>query len=932
MNQISSLLVFLSIWGFHLGFGQAVFVLPYPEEVRILPLDDSIQMYEEEGETWELKTLLQGNQPPLKKDVTLKKGKAYWVKISIYNPYPNSLKYVISPDWSLGLAQNSFIDLHVVGNNGKVDSLLKSGRYVPASQHQSYKPPNNQFVLEFSSQDTTHLYFRLSQVDGKRVSVNMNLLNYVYWGGLNRERKSTFWAFFQGVFWILFAYALITFFMTRERAYLFYALYMAANALYFLYLSGFFKEIFLKEHPYWALYFWIFFTNFIIVTYLQFGRTFVESKRLIPRWDRVAKGIIIGVGVIACIEWVICFFTYDEPLLNLMINVVILLISTFLFALIIRYLNSPITTARIFLWGSLLVVIGAVFGVTLDFFNLLEENLPIMESFFVGELLTFAIGLSYRLDMHQKESERERLNAEEQKALNALQSRFFTQISHEFRTPLTVIQGNSQQLANNWEDLRISEVKDRLSAIERNGENLLQLVNQILELAKIENGSVHPDLKQVELVGFSKYLLTAFETFAADRSIALDFISAASEFHLDMDPLFYQDIFVNLLSNALKFTSEGGKVEVKLEKTDRSPGKSGAIRLSIKDSGIGIDKKDLPHIFTPFFSNAQQRSDYVNGIGLGLALVKERVELLGGSIWVESVKHKGTLFTLLFPAMNTGRKLWKGKPKVHTLLMVEEQVIGETKQSPEGNHLLIIEDHPDVRSYLFKLFESQYEISLAKDGKEGIEKAQELIPNLILCDLMMPEVDGYAVMETLKNDPLTSHIPFVLLTAKAAETERLQALSKGADGFLIKPPNEKELTFLLKNIRDLQVRTWEYFSSHNLGVGIDPQHRREHVFLTEAQKIVQDHLLDPDFGIEELAEACNMKDYQLRRKLKALLNRPPSDFIRWVRLQAAQKRLLTSDENISEVAYAVGFTDPNHFSRVFKKEFGCTPSEYRKQT
>ena len=931
MNRLSQLLACLCLWGAQLSYGQNLYVLPSPQEVRLLPLNDFVHIYEEEDAKWDIQTLLLSEMNPLSKGVELERDKAYWVKLRIENPYSSSLKYVISPDWGLGLTQNSLIDLYVVGEHKQVDSMLKGGRYVPVSQQQSYKPPNNQFVLDFPPRKTLNLYFRLSQIDGKRPSVNMHLLNFVYWGGLNRERKSTFWAFFQGVFWILFAYALITFFMTREKAYLFYALYMAANALYFLYLSGFFKEIFLKEHPTWALYFWIFFTNFIIVSYLQFGRTFVESKKLIPRWDGVAVGILIGVGVIAMIEWTICFFTYDEPLLNLIINIVILLIATFLLALIIRYLNSPITTAKIFLWGSLLVVIGAVFGVTLDFLNLLEENLPIMESFFVGELLTFALGLSYRLDMHQKESERERLKAEEQKALNALQSRFFTQISHEFRTPLTVIQGNSQQLAGNWEDLRISEVKDRLAAIDRNGENLLQLVNQILELAKIENGSINPDLKQVELVAYTKYLLNAFETYAKDKDLSLSFSSSEKELHLDMDPIFYQDIFVNLLSNALKFTPEGGRINVRLEFVAEKSGNP-SIRLTVQDTGIGIEKEDLSHIFTPFYSNAQRSSDFVHGIGLGLSLVKERVELLGGSIRVESIKNKGTVFTLLFPAENSGKDLWTERPKIRTLLVKEDQELAEGEASPEGNHLLIIEDHPDVRSYLYQLFEDQYEISLARDGKEGIQKAQELVPNLILCDLMMPEIDGYGVMESLKNDQLTSHIPFILLTAKASEEERLNALSKGADGFLIKPPHEKELTFLLKNIRELQVRTWEYFSAHNLGVGIDPQHRREQVFLTEAQKIVQEHLLDPDFGIEQLAEACKMKDYQLRRKLKALLNRPPSDFIRWVRLQEAQKRLLTTDDNISEVAYAVGFSDPNHFSRVFKKEFDCSPSAYRKQS
>ncbi len=934
MKRFARLFVMIEVLTWGMSHAQSTFVLSPEQNRTSQSLQEYVQILEAESADWPLEEVIPlfSTSPPLPNK--FKKFTIYWAKLSISNPTGQSLTYVVSPDWELGLHSNSVIDLHIIQGGKRSDSLLKSGRYVPASQHQAYKPPNNQFVLSFPPNSTTELYFRLEQIDGKRPSANMYLLDYIYWEGLNRETKSTIWAFFQGVFWILFAYALITFFMTKEKAYLFYALYLSANALYLLYLSGFFKEIFLEEHPKWSLYFWIFFTNFIIVSYLQFGRTFVESKRLIPRWDKVAVWILIGVGITAVVEFVLCLLTYNEPLLNLIINVVILLISGFLFSLIIRYLNSPIITARIFLWGSLLVVIGAVWGVMMDFIDHLEANLPIMEIFFVGELLTFAIGLSYRLDMHQKESERERLKAEEQKALNELQSRFFTQISHEFRTPLTVIKGNSQQLSQNWEDLRIPEVRNRLSAIERNGDNLLQLVNQILELAKIESGQVSPSRKKVELIGFTRYLLSSLETYAQDKQIKLSFSTPQEELFLDMDPAFYQDIFINLLSNALKFTPADGRISVELSPV--SHGRKTEVELCVKDSGVGIAKEHLAQIFTPFFSQNTVQSNFVQGIGLGLSLVKERVELLGGSIEVQSTVQKGTLFRVLLPLKDSKLDLWTQMPKVHPIVLTTETSDSPESVSPtaktEGSHLLIIEDHPDVRNYLYQLLGKEYEISLAKNGEDGIKLAKELVPNLIVCDLMMPDLDGYEVMENLKNDTLTSHIPFILLTAKASEEERMDALGKGADGFLVKPPNEQELRFVLNNIYELQTRTWEYFSKHSLGVGVNPQHRREHSFLTEVQQVVVDHLLDPDFGIEELAEACKMRDYQLRRKLKAVLGRPPGDFIRWVRLQEAQKRLLTTDENISEVAYAVGFTDPNHFSRVFKKEFDCTPSEFRKQS
>ncbi|MCO6489483.1 MAG: response regulator, partial [Phaeodactylibacter sp.] len=318
------------------------------------------------------------------------------------------------------------------------------------------------------------------------------------------------------------------------------------------------------------------------------------------------------------------------------------------------------------------------------------------------------------------------------------------------------------------------------------------------------------------------------------------------------------------------------------------------------------------------------------GSGLGLALAKELLELMGGNIEVESEVGKGTRFTFRLPVRNEA-KIEEKTPlptpvaaasKITTSLGPVRQAIGATREAPS---VLVVEDNQDVIYYLRECLGGLYQILEARNGREGIAKAQETIPDLVVSDVMMPEVDGFELCEVLKKDERTSHIPVILLTAKATQEDKLEGLAHGADAYLMKPFQKEELLVRLEKLLELRRKLQQKYQSAEED-GSAP----EDAFLQKVREAITAHLDDPDFSVEQLSREVGMSRVQLHRKLKALTDRPASEHIRVIRLNRAYELLMDSELNISEVAYQVGFNDPSHFSRVFSHHFGVAPSELRK--
>lgn len=521
--------------------------------------------------------------------------------------------------------------------------------------------------------------------------------------------------------------------------------------------------------------------------------------------------------------------------------------------------------------------------------------------------------------------------------LDQLKSRFFTDISHELRTPLTVISGMSEQILedpNKWSH------KGSL-LIQRNSNGLLDLVTQILDLRKLEVGKLELKLVQGNIVAYLSYLVESFVSLAESKEIKILFKAEQEELIMDYDSEKLLRIVSNLLSNAIKFTPAGGTVSI--HASMKKNASQDQFYLQVKDTGVGVSPQKLPYIFDRFYQvNANDDlslGSESGGFGIGLALTRELVKLMDGDIAVESRLGEGTSFTISLPVRRTAEMFTEmGRSEV---LMEHYAVFGAvastdplvssgSQQITDLPSLLIVEDNPDVMQYLVACLEDKFQLRLAKDGQEGIDKAFDQSPDIILSDVMMPRKNGFELCQTLKLDRRTSHIPIVLLTAKADVESRIIGLERGADAYLAKPFNKQELLVSLQKLVEIRRRLQQRYSiQEDLLPSNDPVLQAEDVFIKKIRELVEQNIDDENFGPDELARAMNMARSSFFAKIRALTSRTPALHIRSIRLHHSKKLLKNKELNISQVAYEVGFNDPNYFSRCFSQEFGISPKQFR---
>lgn len=577
------------------------------------------------------------------------------------------------------------------------------------------------------------------------------------------------------------------------------------------------------------------------------------------------------------------------------------------------------------------------------------------------------IRLVYRIQLRRKFESQEAMRLRE---LDEFKNRFFTNITHEFRTPLTVILGTNEQLAAGSEQWAVPAerpaVKSKLGLIKRNGENLLRLINQILDLAKLESHTLKLNYVQGDVLPYLRYIAESLHSLANAQNVMLRVESKEPEIVMDYDPERLLQIVYNLLANAVKFTPSGGNVDLRMTMDDLGLGgqessivhRQSSIVIQVSDTGAGIPPEDLPHIFDRFYQATNLEKAKAGGTGIGLALTKELVKAMGGDISVESEVGKGTTFTVRLPVSNkvgASDGTTPGVPVAHPLAkhlagnsLVPKLPTGGL--SPDGippaiqasNYILLIEDNPDIAEYLASCLQNEgdregnpYQLDVAYNGRAGIEKALETIPDLIISDVMMPEKDGFEVCETLKNDERSSHVPIILLTAKTDVESRIAGLRRGADAYLAKPFHREELLVTLANLLEVRRKLQQKFRETAFqSAPISPLLEQanpdpENAFVLKVKDIVLERLSDSKLNVEDLCRALAMSQPQLHRKLTALTGKNASQFIRSLRLARAKELLLTEQMNVREVAFAVGFDDPKYFSRVFTEEFGMAPSRLR---
>jgi signal transduction histidine kinase/DNA-binding response OmpR family regulator len=512
--------------------------------------------------------------------------------------------------------------------------------------------------------------------------------------------------------------------------------------------------------------------------------------------------------------------------------------------------------------------------------------------------------------------------------LDLLKSKLYANITHEFRTPLTLIRGNAEEISDQHADGATEKAK----SIIRSSDKILFLVNQMLNLSKIEEGNVPMHYIQGDLVAFVKLITGSFRGYADFRKVRLHFEAQPLQLIMDFEKDKLEESLANLMSNAIKFTPVGGDVFVSVRQLSSRKTSERKVEISVRDTGIGISEDKLDKIFIRFYQVEDNSFPGREGTGIGLTLVNEYVKLMRGTIEVKSSPGIGSEFIVTLPVTNSAapEEFVAGDERV-TLTKAETGAGHEADGSISGHPLLlIIEDNAELTDYLIRLLGNDYRVLTAENGIYGVELAIEHIPDIILSDVMMPGKDGYQVCRDLKNDFRTSHIPIVFLTARADAGSRLEGVKQGADAWLTKPFNRKELMICLHNLLvQREVLRLKYTGAVSGSPVDEKETGLNEKFLERVTGHLEENYRNDRYGIDDLRADLGVSRIQLHRKLTALTGQSASNFIRNFRLQKARKLLLESGRHVSEIAYEVGFRDANYFSRSFIQEFGMNATKLR---
>ncbi|MNX85885.1 Sensor histidine kinase TodS [compost metagenome] len=514
------------------------------------------------------------------------------------------------------------------------------------------------------------------------------------------------------------------------------------------------------------------------------------------------------------------------------------------------------------------------------------------------------------------------------KETEQFKSRFLTNISHEFRTPLTLINGHLELL----KQLDDGKNSARYLEMENNGKRLLQLINQLLDLSKMESGQCKLRFSGGNILDEIRAHVQTFHSYADQLGVGLTMEIATPE--KTPDRFFYSQealatILANLLSNALKFTPPGGNVHMHVKMN------VDLLLIEVSDTGSGIPEQQLDKVFDRFYQVDENNDRFYSGSGIGLALVKELTALHGGDVSVKNVPEGGCVFTVSLANRKESGEGTEFSPEPGKHLPEQVDSVQNTDESIPLNEelplILVVEDQEQLRRFVCECLGVNYRYLEAPDGFRGLELAKESLPDLIISDVMMPGMNGIEFCSQLKNNELTSHIPVVLLTAKAEQSDKEIGLETGADDYLVKPFSISELKLRVRNMLRLRQQLRDKLAESPVAVtdALSGLNERDREFLQKLSERTTENISNTQFGVNPLAESVHLSSSQLTRKLKALTGNTPADFIRNIRLQKGLE-LLQNGMSITDVSWEVGFEDPSYFAKVFKKQFGVPPSETEK--
>ena len=879
---------------------------------------------------------------------------SYWVKLTI----KNNLDY--TSDWRLHLFEGWCEKVKVYSksrtleaNNNKENWFEQDAGYLtplknldhnPKIKIQARKVPNA-VSLQLLPAEEKLIYIRYQRKLRATIQINLELIPMIAASNklIDFDRSSFFTIVFIGMFCVLAFYHFLVFIMIGDKIYLFYALYSgcAAFACTIMDEYGILNyHLYYSSHPSWQPWIFIWIGTSTIAFYILFTRSFLDTKIRFPKLDNSLL-ILLITGIIFSIISSINLFLTGRQYLPFMPFSAYMLSLVFIFALImISVWRKKQTTDLFYFWGVGLMLMVII---PIHFFDLLNIEVPNVlivhglpiSILLVGvliELLVFSLGLGYRTRL-------EILDKQRYEELDLLKSQFFTNITHEFRTPLTLIMGPLQSIKSK---LSVTEDLNLIQMAQNNAKRLLSLVNQVMDLSKLESKNVKLEVEYIDIIPYLRGVFYLFESLANQKNVTLNFRSTEKGLLVYCDPKKMETIITNILSNAINFSNDGGIIDF-----DVDLGKN-TFNIKIRDTGVGILPENIPFVFDRFYQGPMIKNSNRKGSGIGLALVRELVLLHQGTIEVKSKLSEGTLFEISLPLGKTHLKVQE--LRTHDAIMKKEKKDNdEFKNSKEQTRntktvlevkstvtksevILLIEDNSDVRSFIKSHLSIFFKIEEAENGSLGIEKAISLLPDLIVSDVMMPEKDGYEVCAYLKNDIRTSHIPIILLTAKAEIDERIEGLQSGADDYLVKPFDSKELEVRIRNLirirKELRTRYAESITIRPSEVSANTMDQQ---FMEKALNTIEKHMSNEDFSIDIMTQELGMSATQLNHKLRALIDKSTNQFIKSIRLQRAADLIQNNAGTISEIAFQTGFRSAAYFTTSFKSHFGATPKSYKEK-
>ncbi len=501
--------------------------------------------------------------------------------------------------------------------------------------------------------------------------------------------------------------------------------------------------------------------------------------------------------------------------------------------------------------------------------------------------------------------------------------RFYSYISHEFKTPLSLILTPTEDLLHR-KSTDVKETHNTLHLINKNANRLLRLVDQFLEMRKLDAGKMELEIAQNDLVAFIRDIVQDFNVIAKQKQIDLQFISPFKELSLGFDAGKLDKVMFNIISNAFKYTPQGGLIHVSILKNINK------IEINITDNGVGMNPEEKAHAFDLFYRGNKNIS---LGTGLGLALSQEFVALHGGDIKIHSEKEKGTTFRITLPILESNQILEDSPAMVSTLGATQfddediPYVISNNTKYTFENTIILIEDNHDLNQFLNQKLEKNFNVVASQNAEQGWLDILSYIPDIIICDVMLPGMDGFALTQQVKSDFRTSHIPVILLTAKSQIESQIEGTKAGADDYILKPFNQQLLEEKLKGLVENRDRIRRRFS--NEVINPSQLQKGERRFLLEFEALIEKNIKDSSLSVEKLSQELGMSRVQLFRKISALTNKNVTDYIAEFKLQKAKILLKEQEKNIAEIAYELGFSTPSYFTTFFKQKTDKTPSEWR---